>query len=353
MSSPRSRSLTSLIVQNTKAGRNPCHLPPRNVRVKIDDSKMALNVLVNNSESAAAKRLVLSINRMTIHNGPGIRTLILFKGCPLHCLWCSTPESQKAEPEIAIYPSKCILCGQCVPVCPLNAIDLTSETISINRSLCNNCGKCAEVCPSEAIRLLGQLMTVEELLEEAKKDIVFYKHSGGGVTLSGGEPLLNPDFNKKLLRALKEEGISVGVDVCGHVPWASIEQILPYIDFFLWDIKHIDSKKHKGLTGVPNELILSNARSVSERNTPLYIRIPVIPGYNDSEENIRATCEFARGLFSVVEVDLLPLHHLGKARYESLNRAYPIANIPLIPENVLQNMEWLIESYGLKSSIVN
>ena len=314
---------------------------------------MALNVLVNNSESAAAKRLVLSINRMTIHNGPGIRTLILFKGCPLHCLWCSTPESQKAEPEIAIYPSKCILCGQCVPVCPLNAIDLTSETISINRSLCNNCGKCAEVCPSEAIRLLGQLMTVEELLEEAKKDIVFYKHSGGGVTLSGGEPLLNPDFNKKLLRALKEEGISVGVDVCGHVPWASIEQILPYIDFLLWDIKHMNSKKHKELTGVPNELILSNARSVSERNIPLYIRIPVIAGYNDSEENIRATCEFARGLSSVEEVDLLPLHHLGKARYESLNRAYPIANIPLIPENILQNMECLVESYGLKSSIVN
>jgi pyruvate formate lyase activating enzyme len=136
------------------------------------------------------------------------------------------------------------------------------------------------------------------------------------------------------------------------VPWASIEEILPYIDFFLWDIKHMDSKKHRELTGVSNEIILSNARSVSDRNIPLYIRIPVIPGYNDSEDNIRATCEFARGLTSVVEVDLLPFHHLGKARYESLNRVYPTANIPLLPVSVLQNMEQLVESYGLRTCIV-
>jgi pyruvate formate lyase activating enzyme len=313
---------------------------------------MAFEGLAGDREAVASKRVVLSIARMTVHNGPGIRTLILFKGCPLHCVWCSTPESQKAEPEIAIYPGKCILCGLCVPVCPLNAINLTNETISINRSQCNNCGKCAEVCPSEAITLLGQLMAVEELLEEAKRDTIFYKHSGGGVTLSGGEPLLNPDFNKKLFRALKEEGIGVGVDVCGHVPWANIEQILPYIDFFLWDIKHMDSKKHKELTGVPNELILSNARSVSERNIPLYIRIPMITGYNDSEENIRATCEFSQRLSSIVEVNLLPLHHLGKTRYDSLNRSYLVANLPLVPDSVLQHMKRLVESYRLKCVIV-
>jgi pyruvate formate lyase activating enzyme len=303
------------------------------------------------AESATAKRLVLSITRMTIHNGPGIRTLILFKGCPLHCLWCSTPESQKAEPEIAIYPSKCTHCGECVPVCPLNAINLTNETISINRSLCNNCGKCAQVCYPEAIKLLGQPMTIEELLEEAKKDIIFYKHSGGGVTISGGEPLLDSAFTVKLLRAFKEEGISVGVDTCGHVPWENIEQVLPHIDFFLWDIKHMNPEKHRKLTGVSNKLILSNIRSVSERNIPLYIRVAVIPGYNDSEENIRATCEFAQALSSVVEVGLLPLHHLGKARYDSLNRAYPVANIPFVPDSVLQNMKRLVESYGLKCSI--
>jgi len=305
------------------------------------------------SESATAKRLVLSITRMTIHNGPGIRTLILFKGCPLHCLWCSTPESQKAEPEIAIYPSKCIHCDQCVPVCALHAINLTNETVSIDRSLCNNCGKCAQVCYPEAIKLLGQPMTVEELLTEAKKDTVIYKHSGGGVTISGGEPLLEPTFTVKLLRAFKEEHISVGVDTCGHVPWKNIEPVLPYIDFFLWDIKHMNLEKHRKFTGVSNKLILSNARRVSERNFPLYIRVAVIPGYNDSEKNIRATCEFARSLSSVVEVGLLPLHHLGNTRYDSLNRSYPVANIPLVPDSVLQSMKRLVKSYGLKCSIVS
>jgi len=196
-------------------------------------------------------------------------------------------------------------------------------------------------------------MTVEELLEEVKKDTVIYKHSGGGVTISGGEPLLEPDFTVKLLRAFKEEHISVGVDTCGYVPWASIEPMLLYIDFFLWDIKHMYPEEHKRLTGVSNKLILSNARRVSKRDIPLYVRVAVIPGYNDSEENIRATCEFAQALSSVVEVGLLPLHHLGEARYDSLNRPYPIANIPLVPDSVLQSMKRLVESYGLKCSIVS
>jgi pyruvate formate lyase activating enzyme len=302
------------------------------------------------SESTA-KRLVLSITRMTIHNGPGIRTLILFTGCPLHCTWCSTPESQKAEPEIGIYPGRCIHCDRCIPICPVNAINLTSETISINRSRCNHCGRCAEVCNAEAIKLLGQPMTVKELLAEAKKDMVVYKHSHGGVTLSGGEPLLDPNFTGKLIQCLKEEGISVGADTCGHLPWPDIEPMLPYIDFFLWDIKHMNPEKHRKLTGVSNRLILRNARSIAAKNVPLYIRVPIIPGYNDSEENIRATCEFSRGLSSVVEIGLLPLHHLGKARYESLDRPYPIANIPLISDGVLQSMKQMVESYGLKCSI--
>jgi len=218
--------------------------------------------------------------------------------------------------------------------------------------MCNNCGKCAQVCYTEAIKLLGQEMTIEELLTEAKKDAIVYKHSRGGVTISGGEPLLNPEFTQELLRAFKEENISVGVDTCGHVPWTNIEKVLPYIDFFLWDIKHMNGEEHRKFTGVSNKLILSNARSVSERNIPLYIRVPVIPGYNDSEENIRATCEFARDLSSPVNIDLLPLHHLGKARYDSLNLAYPIADIPLIPDSVLHNIKRLVESYQLNCSIV-
>ena len=307
--------------------------------------------MIGGSVFTAEKCVVFNIDRMTVHNGPGLRTVVYLKGCPLRCLWCSTPESQKPHPEIAIYPDRCNHCGECVPVCPLHAIKLTKETISINRAQCDNCGKCAEVCYPEALKLLGQAMTVEKLLEEVKKDKVFYKHSGGGVTISGGEPLLVPEFLKRFLKACREEGINTGIDTCGHVPWENIEQVLPYTNFFLWDIKHMDPEKHREFTGVTNELILSNARAISKAGIPLYIRIPVIPGYTDSDHNIKAICKFALELHSVVRVDLLFVHHLGKARYDSLNRVYPIADVPTIPNDELQRMKLLVESYGLQCSI--
>ena len=195
-------------------------------------------------------------------------------------------------------------------------------------------------------------MTVQELLAEVKKDKVIYKHSRGGVTISGGEPLLDIEFNKMLLRSFKEENINIGIDTCGYVPRSNIEEIMSYIDFFLWDIKHMNPREHLELTGVSNELILSNLCFVSEKNIPLYIRMPVIPSYNDSEENIRATCDFVRSLTSVIEVNIIPLHHLGKARYTSLNRSYPIDDIPLISEDILKSLKSIVESYGLKCNII-
>jgi len=297
------------------------------------------------------KYIVFKIDRMTVNNGPGLRTVVYLKGCPLHCIWCSTPESQKTYPEIAVYPDRCTHCGYCVPVCPLHAIKLTKETVSIDQTQCNNCGKCAEVCAPQALKLLGKAMTVEELLEEVKKDTIFYKQSGGGVTVSGGEPLLAPEFLKRFLSACREEGINTGIDTCGHVPWENIEQVLPYTNFFLWDIKHMDPEKHREFTSVTNQLILSNARAVSKAGIPLYIRIPVIPGYTDSDYNIKATCKFALELPSVVRVDLLFVHHFGKARYDSLNRVYPIADVPTISNDELQRMKLLVESYGLRCSI--
>jgi pyruvate formate lyase activating enzyme len=298
-------------------------------------------------------RLVLSVSRMTIHNGPGIRTLILFKECSLRCLWCSTPESQKGQPEIAFRRDKCIRCDRCISACSLKAIALRDETIHIDRALCNGCGMCVEVCYSEALILLGKRRTVRELVQEVKKDQVFYRHSRGGVTLSGGEPLLNPGFTVELLRTLKTEGISAGVDTSGHVPWANVEPVLPYVDFFLWDIKHMNPQRHKELTGASNELILDNLRGVSERKVPVYVRVPVMPGYNDSEENVAATCEFSRGLPTLVEIDLLPLHHLGKARYDSLDRCYLIADLHLIPDATVKDLKARVESYGLKACVIN
>lgn len=301
--------------------------------------------------SSTQKRLVLDITRMTIHNGPGLRTLILFKGCPLSCRWCSTPESQAKEIEIGINRKKCNLCGNCFSICPVDAISTVNGNVIIDRKKCNKCTKCAEVCHPGAIQILGRYMSVSDLLVEAEKDKTFYNNSGGGVTLSGGEPLLEPDFNSKLFKALKNAGISIGVDTCGYVPWKNISQVLEYVDFFLWDIKHMDPEEHRVLTGVRNELILTNLKACSDRGTPLYIRIPVIPGCNDSEKNIRATCEFVKELRSVRQIDLLPVHHLGRARYEALDRPYPIADIQLINDERMQLLKTLVESYGIRCTI--
>jgi pyruvate formate lyase activating enzyme len=309
--------------------------------------------VVNVLRHTDIKRNVVSITRMTIHNGSGIRTLILFKGCPLHCVWCSTPESQQVGPELGVFPDKCIHCDQCLPACPENAIHPMEKTLTVDRNLCNNCGKCTKACSAEALKIIGHPVSSEELVEEVKKDLLFFRRSHGGVTLSGGEPLLDIEFNLKLLPRLKEEGITVGIDTCGYVPWDHIEPLLPYIDFFLWDIKHMNSDKHQKLTGVTNRQILKNVQLTSERNIPVYIRIPIITGHNDSEINLKETCEFAKSLSSVVEVDLLPLHHLGKARYVSLDREYTIEGLDMIKEDVLQNYKHLVESYGLKCSIVN
>ena len=296
--------------------------------------------------------MVVEITRMTVHNGPGIRTLIIFKGCPLRCIWCSTPESQDESAEIVYYPDRCILCGDCIPVCPGNALTAGDEAVIIDRKLCDNCGRCVSVCYTEALKLVGEEYTIEELVQEVRKDEVIYKHSGGGVTVSGGEPLLEPEFTLELLRSFKQNKINIGVDTCGFVPRDTLESVLSYVDFFLWDIKHMNAEKHVDHTGVSNELILDNLRFVSDSGIPVYLRLPLIPGYNDSEANLRAVCEFAKDLSSLVTIDLLPLHHLGKARYIALGHQYPIEGIALIRDEVLQEIKYLVESYGLTCNII-
>lgn len=313
---------------------------------------MRSSKLLNESETAVNKRMVIDITRMTVHNGPGIRTLILFKGCPLRCIWCSTPESQKESAEIAYYPDRCIRCDECLGACPRNAITVCGKAVAIDRKLCDNCGRCVSVCNTEALLLFGQEYTVQELVDEIKKDEIIYKHSGGGVTLSGGEPFFRPEFLLTLLKELKQNGISCGIDTCGYTTRNHIEAVLPYVDFFLWDIKHMNRDKHTEYTGVSNELILDNAHFVAGENIPLYLRLPVIPGYNDSEDNLLDLCHFAKTLPSLVEIDLLPLHHLGKTRYAALDREYPIDGIPLIEEEILDEMKRLVESTGLKCNII-
>jgi pyruvate formate lyase activating enzyme len=296
--------------------------------------------------------MVIDITRMTVHNGPGIRTLILFKGCPLRCIWCSTPESQKESVEVAFFPDKCILCGDCIPVCPQSAISILAKTIILNREICDNCGQCVSACNTDALLLFGQEYTVEELVAEVKKDEIIYKHSSGGATVSGGEPFFRPEFLLTLLKELKQSGINCGIDTCGYTAREHIEAVIPYVDFFLRDIKHMNRENHIDYTGVSNDLILDNLRFVSDNRIPVYLRLPLIPGYNDSKNNLLDLCNFAKTLSSLQEIDLLPLHHLGKARYAALDREYPIDGIPLIKGEKLEEMKHLVESTGLKCNII-
>jgi pyruvate formate lyase activating enzyme len=259
--------------------------------------------------------IIFDIQRFSLHDGPGIRTTVFFKGCPLKCLWCHNPESINPEIELAFYPYKCINCGSCILVCPTGALqndDLKGK--KYDREICQFCWKCAEACPGEALKVQGKRYTVEEVLTEVLRDLPFYKQSGGGVTLSGGEPTFQFDFCLALLKACKENNISTALDTSGFIPWERLERLLPFVDIFLYDIKHMDSEEHKRLTGVPNEVILENLLKLDKTGKPIEIRIPIIPGYNDSEKNIEAVSNFIKGLKSIKGVRLLPYHKLGLSK---------------------------------------
>lgn len=293
------------------------------------------------------KKSVIDIARGGNHNGPGYRTLVLFKGCPMRCKWCSTPDSQKLETEIGVFQDRCSLCSNCVSICPQKAVEIKNDKLVIDHSRCDGCAQCMSVCHYKALKQYGTMMSIAELMNIIERDKVLYDYSGGGVTFSGGEPLMTqPEFMADLMRTCKERGISAGIQTCGCVPWSHVDAVLPYADFFLWDIKHMDSEMHRKFTGHGNERILENIHRAAKAGVPLYIRIPVISGYTDSDENIRAICAMAQGLQSVRSVDVIPVHHVGSSRYESLGIEYPIAGLPLISDERALEIKCMIESYG-------
>lgn len=291
---------------------------------------------------------------MTNHNGPGFRTLVLFKGCPQRCVWCSTPESQKKEAEIGILRSKCSMCGTCLKVCPEGALCFSGDRLEIDRNRCTACGKCARACTWKAIRHYGgQLMSPQEIADQVGRDHYLFKNSGGGITVSGGEPLILPvEFNQQLFRKCHSLGFTVGVQTCGVVSWSQIQPLLEEIDFFLWDIKLMDPVRHRQFTGLTNTLGLENCRKAAAHGVPIYVRTPVIPGFTDDEENIRAIGEFAAGLRSLERMDLMPMHHLGKARYEALDRHYEIDEIPLIEKDRMKELAAIAQNCGIKCGVI-
>jgi len=264
---------------------------------------------------------VFDIERFSLHDGRGIRTVVYLKGCPLRCSWCHNPESNRAEPQIGFYPERCGGCGACVKVCPNGALFGTKGRIE--REKCTGCLKCVEVCPYEARVAYGRKMTPEEVVRQVLRDRVFYKNSEGGVTLSGGEVSMQPAFASEVLRLCQKEGIHTAIETCGFCNRESFEAILVYVDQLLYDIKCMDPEIHRRYTGVDNRLILENASRASEVVKEMVVRWPVIPGVNDTAENAEALADFMRERMPVVKrVDLLPYHSVGKSKCACLDREY-------------------------------
>jgi len=265
------------------------------------------------------KGIVTNIQRFSIHDGPGIRTTVFLKGCNLRCFWCHNPESYRGHPELCFYSGKCIGCGKCFAACPLGCHTVDSlGAHRIDRERCVRCGACAGVCNAGALQMTGREYTVDEVMRTVLADAPFYRNSGGGMTCSGGEPLLQSGFVADLMRSAKKAGIHTALDTAGNVDYTAFERVLPHTDLILYDLKCMDDGRHEQLTGASNRRILENLRRLGKGQTPVWIRIPVIPGANDSEENMRAVAEFLYPLGAIRRVALLPYHSLGIGKYEGL-----------------------------------
>ena len=291
--------------------------------------------------------LIFDIQRFSLGDGPGIRTVVFFKGCPLHCLWCHNPESQEPIPELLFRYMRCISCLDCIPQCPRDAITDLEEPISIDRGKCDLCGVCVEICPSHALEICGRIMSIEDVLSEVLRDTVFYRY--GGVTLSGGEPLYQPSFALRLLKELKKHGIHTVVETCGHVTKTVFEDILGYVDLIYYDLKALDDERHKMFTGVSNKLIISNLEYLAGKDVNLIVRTPVVPGYNfiDLESEICRLIEYVESL-GINRLELLPYHRFGEDKYRMLGREYTIR---LQPPSI-ESLRNAIDNCGSKEVLV-
>jgi pyruvate formate lyase activating enzyme len=269
--------------------------------------------------------IVFDIQKYSIHDGPGIRTTVFLKGCPLTCLWCANPESQRMSPQVGFSRRLCGACGTCLAICARGALREDEQFgRAVDYESCDFCLDCVNACPTGALAVIGRLMDAASVVEEVCRDSVFYRRSGGGVTVGGGEPYHQADFLLELVRGLKDEGLHVAVDTSGCAPWRDMEATLPFVDLFLYDLKAVDAEVHQGLTGVGNRLILENLRNLVERGKSVCIRVPVVPGYTDDSDGISALGAHLAGLGSKVSVTLLPYHKLGIGKYARLGMRYPL-----------------------------
>ena len=297
--------------------------------------------------------IVFNIQRYSVNDGPGIRTLVFFKGCPLRCEWCSNPESQSRKRQVMYFENLCSHCGACVTACPQDCIFLTGEKRAYNPTGCLVCGACESDCPNTAVKVVGERMSIQEMVAIAEKDYLFYLNSGGGVTLGGGEPTMQPAFAARLLKELKAIGVHTAMETCGYTKWPVFEQLTPHLDLLLYDVKHFDPHIHQQHTGKSNARILNNLKHLLKENTPIIIRIPVIPGFNDNAQTMKNIASFlGRHDNGIIErVDLLPYHKLGVGKYAALNCAYALEDCQTPDDDVMSGIKDIFVKKGFQTIV--
>jgi len=297
--------------------------------------------------------LVTNIQGYSIHDGPGIRTVVFLKGCSLECQWCSNPECISPRPEIGFIKALCTKCGKCDNICPDGALIYGADKLPhIERERCSGCGICSSVCSYGAIVLYGKSMKAEEIFNAVNRDKMFYMASGGGVTVSGGEALLQPQLICDLFGKCHQAGIHTCIETSGYAIESALRQVIPFTDYILYDLKHMNPDKHRQYTGKPNGLILSNAKIIAESGIATLFRMPVIPGVNDDPENIKETTDFLHGLGNnVARIELMPYHGLGKGKYGSLDREYLLPHVISPQSERVESIKKAFEDNGISCSV--
>ena len=306
---------------------------------------------------------VFNIQRFSIHDGPGIRTTVFLKGCALSCFWCHNPEGRRTTLELQFFPDRCTACGACVEACPNSAHEFLDDVHIFHRELCESTGACVDTCYPQALQMNGQIMTVEQVMEEVLRDKAFYESSGGGVTLSGGEPSLSNDFAFAILEQCKLHQLSTAIETCGECPWEFLERLLPVTDLFMMDVKHLEADEHRNATGKSNERVLENARRLALTDKPLIFRTPVVPTVNDSREAIERIASFVRTLMhlrgengargktqSEIKYELLAFHKLAADKYHSLGMEYRAAAIHPPSREQMQDLVALAARCGVETT---
>jgi len=294
---------------------------------------------------------IFDIKRFAVYDGPGIRTTVFLKGCFLHCLWCHNPESISGKPQLVFTPQKCIGCGQCFEVCPQSAHQLIDGEHVIAWDRCLACGTCAEGCYAGALELAGRRVTAGEVIDEVLRDRAFYETSGGGMTLSGGEPLVQYDFARALLQGAKAGGVHTALDTTGLTTWDRLSGLLSHVDLILYDLKQMDEDQHLALTGVSNVQVLENLQRLDDAGQPSWIRLPLIPGQNDEDVNYHALGQFLSGLNHVDRIEILRYHRLAESKYESVGYPYELKGLESPSEERAESRREILLSYGLSQTV--